>query len=97
MITKKQARNIANWIFHESCMNTEGGSWITYFEEIEERYRLKMDTKTAELIEETVRNLYPEALLEVFIEEDSIELMIGTWYYENDEEDDEEESEEKTA
>ena len=97
MITKKQARNIANWMFHESCICTDGGSWITYFEEIEERYQIKMDAKTAELIENTVRMLYPEAILEVFVEEDNIELLIGTWYYENDEDDDEEEREEQTA
>lgn len=97
MMTKKQARNIANWMFHESCINTDGGSWITYFEEIEERYGIKMDEKSAKQIEETVRMLYPDAILDVFIDEESIELMIGTWYYENDEEDDEDEREVKTA
>lgn len=84
-------------MFHESCINTDGGSWITYFEEIEERYGIKMDEKSAKQIEETVRMLYPDAILDVFIDEESIELMIGTWYYENDEEDDEDEREVKTA
>ena len=67
------------------------------FEEIEERYGIKMDEKSAKQIEETVRMLYPDAILDVFIDEESIELMIGTWYYENDEEDDEDEREVKTA
>jgi hypothetical protein len=56
-----------------------------------------MDEKSAKQIEETVRMLYPDAILDVFIDEESIELMIGTWYYENDEEDDEDEREVKTA
>ena len=96
MISKKQARNIANWMFRETSANTDGGSWITYFDEIESGFNIKMDEQTAKLIEETARMLYPEAILDTFVEEDSIELIIDTWYYENDEDDDEE-REEQTA
>ena len=102
MITKKEARNIANWIFNETQRCTDGGSWITYFVEIEERYSIKMDKESAELIITTICKLYGDAILDAMIgydfetneKPDSIEIIIGTWYYENDEDDDREDGDE---
>lgn len=95
MITKKQARNIANWIFHESCMQTNYGTWITYASEIENRYGIKPTLEDCELIADTIKDLYELAILdyEVYEENDdiAIDINIGTWFYENDEDDDEEE------
>ena len=87
MITKKEARNIANWIFNETQRCTDGGSWITYFSEIEERYGIEMDRESAEQILDAMIGYDFEA----GEKPDSIEIIIGTWYFENDEDDDEEE------
>ena len=95
MLEKKEARNIANWIFNETQRNTISGNWITYASEIEDRYGIATTVEECEQIAETICKLYGIAILdyEVYKEADDIliDLNIGTWYYENDEDDDEEE------
>ena len=103
MITKKEARNIANWIFHESCMQTNNGTWITYASEIKDRYQyeerpIDPNKEDCETIAETIVKLYGIAILdyEVYEEADdiAIDINIGSWYYENDEDDEEEDGDE---
>ena len=103
MITKKQARNIANWIFHTTCMETTTGAWITYASEIKARYQYDENPVTdltvedCETIAETIVELYDIAILDwlVYEEDDdiAIDINVGTNYYENDEDDDSDEEE----
>lgn len=87
-MTNKQARDIANWMFREAQANTSTGNWIIYYDEIEECFDVKMDRESAELIASTLCKLYPEAVLDAIVDEnDNIDFMIGTNYYENDEDD----------
>lgn len=92
-MTNKQARNIANWIFHEAQRNTESGNWITYFDEIVEKYNNMhvITTAKAQMIVNWLYRLYKDAILDAVVEDDYIDITIGTWYYENDEDDDGEE------
>lgn len=99
MLTKKQARNAANWIFHETCLLTTSGVGITYASEIESRYQYDENPVTdltvedCETIAETIVDLYGIAILDwdVYEEDDdiAIDINVGTNYYENDEDDDE--------
>lgn len=92
MITKKQALQIANYIFREGTENTTQGNWVFEWEELEELFEIKMDTETADFISETLCSLYPLAILDVWGEEETgekvIDVNFGMNYYDCDEMDD---------
>lgn len=94
MISKKQARNIANWMFREGTNNTTEGNWCFYYNEVEEYWGIKLDNESIDLITETLYSLYPLQILDVWGKEetgeDVFDINFGTNYYENDEEDEEE-------
>lgn len=92
MITKKQAIHIANYIFRKGTQNTTQGNWCFCWDELEELFEIKMDTETAAFISETLCSLYPEAILDVWGEEETgekvIDVNFGLYYFDNDEIDD---------
>ncbi len=62
-----KAQEIAKWIMEESVNNTNEGNWITYYDEIEERFGVKL-TPQGQLETDIVNALYemyPDVILDM--------------------------------
>ncbi len=82
MINKTTARSIINRMFREASENSNSGSWITYFEEIEARYG-KLTETDKQLIFDTLKELYYDwAVLEAMADDESIDIQLADNYIE---------------
>lgn len=77
-------KNIANYIFNECSINTSTGQWLVTFEEIENRYDIKLTKKMIEEIETILYEIYDIAILDIIITDEGFDINIGGYYYESD-------------
>ncbi len=82
MINKTTARSIINRMSREACNNSNSGSWITHFEEIEAIYG-KLTETDKQLIFDTLKELYYDwAVLEAMADDESIDIQLADNYIE---------------
>ena len=75
-------KKIAEWMQKDACSNSESGSWIIYFEEIEEEFDVN-DRWVAQHADEIANYLDWNIVAEYEIGSDYFDLTIYTDYLEN--------------
>ena len=77
-------KNIANFIFNECSQNTLTGQWLITFDEIENRYNIKLTQEMIKEIETILYKIYGNAILDTIITNEGFDVNIGGLYYESD-------------
>ena len=69
-------KSIAHSIVQEGTTNTGSGSWLVYFDEIQEKYKVNLskDEEMLDAIAEELHNSFEEEIAEISILEDAIDL-----------------------
>lgn len=69
-------KTIAYDIFKEGTTNTSSGTWIVYFDEIQDKYKVDLndDKEMLEAIAEELHNSFEEKIAEINILEDALDL-----------------------
>lgn len=70
------AKTIAHDIVHDGTTNTGSGSWIVYFDEVQDKYKVDLseDEEMLEAITEELHNSFEKEIAEISVLDDAIDL-----------------------
>ena len=77
------AQEIANYLIKEGTENTSNGSWVVYFNEIEDEFDVDVDQ---ELVNRVVDSLNPEIVADVIADDFGFDMIFYLDYCPNIEE-----------
>lgn len=76
------ANKIATYIFVETAKNTSTSNWITYFNEINDYYKvdLTQDKELKEAVEDCLYANFGQMILDLVVDNECFDLILGMNY-----------------